>query len=307
MAGEWIPVRVDLFTSPRILRISRDAGVVRFEAVGLMVAFWAWAGAQTADGELPGVALEDLPEVIGGTLDFWRAVAAAGWLDITPDGLALPEFDKYLDRAAKARLQDSERKRRVRKMSGSQPDKNRTTEQNSTEQNKKEEERDSSEPGKAGSKPPPSSSSPDSLPFDPEADYAGPEPPVTGPSRLTLPAAPEVILLFPAVGNGPREWPLTGDKLAEYADSFPGIDALAECKRALQWIRDNPTRQKTAKGMPAFLNRWLTKAQDSGKHYANGESNELNRPGRIEAPAGKYQHLSRMAMRSATDSTEGKQ
>lgn len=73
---------------------------------------------------------------------------------------------------------------------------------------------------------------------------------------------PEVVLTFPTVGKGPKEWRLTADKLAEYAASFPGIDALAHCRAALQWCRDNPANRKTARGMAAFLTRWLGREQN---------------------------------------------
>ena len=71
--------------------------------------------------------------------------------------------------------------------------------------------------------------------------------------------------LFTIKATGKKEWHLTASKLAEWSDSYPGVDILAECKRARQWTLDNPTRNKTSKGMPGFLSRWLSKVQDSGK------------------------------------------
>ncbi len=81
-----------------------------------------------------------------------------------------------------------------------------------------------------------------------------------GSSPPTAPA----VLVFPVVGKGPTEWPLTVSKLAEYEQAFPGVDALQECRNARQWCIDNPTKRKTKTGMAAFLTRWLTKAQNSG-------------------------------------------
>lgn len=79
------------------------------------------------------------------------------------------------------------------------------------------------------------------------------------------PADSPVLLIFPTVGNGPKEWGLTMAKLEEYQEAFPGVDALAECRHALQWCRDNSGRRKTAKGMPGFLTTWLAKAQNQGR------------------------------------------
>ena len=72
------------------------------------------------------------------------------------------------------------------------------------------------------------------------------------------------VLRFPCVGPGSQEFDLHQSKLDEYADSYPGIDVLAECRKALQWCRDNPARRKTHGGMGTFLNKWLARAQDSG-------------------------------------------
>lgn len=76
--------------------------------------------------------------------------------------------------------------------------------------------------------------------------------------------SPCFVMVFPCVGKGPNSWGLSESKLAEYRETFPGVDVLSECRKALQWCVDNPSRRKTARGMPAFLNRWLERAQNSG-------------------------------------------
>lgn len=74
--------------------------------------------------------------------------------------------------------------------------------------------------------------------------------------------APQPVLEFPCVGN--RAWPLYPAKLEEYRESFPGIDVLAECRRARQWLLDNPKRRKTYDGMARYLGNWLGKEQNRG-------------------------------------------
>ncbi len=71
------------------------------------------------------------------------------------------------------------------------------------------------------------------------------------------------VLVFKAVGK--KEWNLTASKLAEWTEAYPGVDVLAECKKARQWAIDNPGKNKTVKGHPAFLSRWLSRTQDSWK------------------------------------------
>jgi hypothetical protein len=82
-----------------------------------------------------------------------------------------------------------------------------------------------------------------------------------------------VVLVFPCCPgrkNGPREWQLRASKVREYAESFPGINVMAECRKALQWARDSHRKRKTHGGTPAFLTRWLSKAQDRGGPAPSG-------------------------------------
>jgi hypothetical protein len=101
-----------------------------------------------------------------------------------------------------------------------------------------------------------------------------------------------VVLTFPCVGNGPREWHLRASKVAEYRESFPALDVLADCRRALQWCRDNPKQKKTARGMTRFLGLWLDKEQNRARttsHQRNGfGTGESVGPARIHAEPGKY-------------------
>jgi len=69
------------------------------------------------------------------------------------------------------------------------------------------------------------------------------------------------VLVFPAVGK-PTAWNLSEAKIQQYRETYPGIDVLAQCREARQWLIDNPSRGKTARGMAAYLNRWLSKEQD---------------------------------------------
>lgn len=76
------------------------------------------------------------------------------------------------------------------------------------------------------------------------------------------PASEPPVLEFPCVGDGAKTWPLVASKLAEYRGSFPGVDVEAELRKARQWLLDNPGRRKTARGMAAYLGRWLGRCQD---------------------------------------------
>ncbi len=90
----------------------------------------------------------------------------------------------------------------------------------------------------------------------------------------TAPTEPPVMV-FPTSGKT-TSWDLTQTKLDEYADSYPHLDLLAECRKARQWCIDNVAKRKTAAGMSKFLNGWLSRAQ-------NGDG--IRRPATNGAPA----------------------
>lgn len=106
------------------------------------------------------------------------------------------------------------------------------------------------------------------------------------PSKET--ASEQPVMVFPCVGKGPAEWPLYSGKLAEYGEAYPGVDVQSECRRALQWIRDNPSKRKTFNGMPRFLNSWIEREQNSGKPSGNGTTNTFGNSrgfgGKVEGP-----------------------
>jgi len=74
------------------------------------------------------------------------------------------------------------------------------------------------------------------------------------------PATEFVDMTFPVIGLGGKEWGLTGRQTDEWREAFPGIDVLAECRKARVWLVANGL--KTAGGMPRFLVSWLGKAAD---------------------------------------------
>lgn len=72
------------------------------------------------------------------------------------------------------------------------------------------------------------------------------------------------VLEFPCKGTIPT-WKLTQTQVAKWQELFPDLDILRECRGALAWAEANAAKQKTHKGMPVFLVRWLSKAQNDGK------------------------------------------
>jgi hypothetical protein len=115
MAGEWIKMRIDLQSHPKIVRILSATGTDKFRVVGGLHAVWGVFDIHSEDGILRGYTPELLDHVIG-----WpglaRAMEAVGWL--LYDGLetlSLPEFSEHNGQSAKRRAEDQKRKREGRK------------------------------------------------------------------------------------------------------------------------------------------------------------------------------------------------
>ena len=81
--------------------------------------------------------------------------------------------------------------------------------------------------------------------------------------EATTPLEDELTEFTFVVCDG-SEWTLSQRKLSEYRSSFPELGLEVEFRKAAQWLRDNPSRRKTRRGMHKFLGSWLARVQDSG-------------------------------------------
>lgn len=64
---------------------------------------------------------------------------------------------------------------------------------------------------------------------------------------------------------------VSASDLESWAALYPAVDVRQEIRKMIGWLDANPARRKTARGMKAFANRWLAKAQDRGGTSPNGE------------------------------------
>lgn len=107
-------------------------------------------------------------------------------------------------------------------------------------------------------------------------------------SEVDKPPSLPPVLTFPTVGEGGDTWPLTAAQLDRWRSLYPGIDVLAECRKALGWCEANPKKRKTVGGMAKFLVNWLNGTNDKGSgggaktQKTTGESQE-ERAKRIRA------------------------
>jgi|GEM_PF-710869 len=128
MAGDWIKMRADLHTHPKVVRMSSALKADRLRIVGGLHSAWCLFDVHSVDGYLDGYSPETLDDLIGFP-GFARAMIAVGWLEDEGDNLVMPRFDAHNGQSAKRRAQDADRKRNVRKASAPEADKKRTREE----------------------------------------------------------------------------------------------------------------------------------------------------------------------------------
>jgi hypothetical protein len=115
MAGEWIPVDINLANKPETQELidltGQSVETVHFRLIQL----WGWASLNSSDGTArvtPG----RLARVCGGDEDFWLAVEAVGWLrfDREAGTAEITGWGRRFSKAAKARACAADRQSRHR-------------------------------------------------------------------------------------------------------------------------------------------------------------------------------------------------
>jgi hypothetical protein len=96
----------------------------------------------------------------------------------------------------------------------------------------------------------------------PEPSMNRPEPSSLAPSVIKQRSMPEAMTVFDLPLIGGKEYGVPQKLYNEYVAAFPGVSVMAELARLRVWLLSNPTRMKTIKGMPRFMNHWLSKEQD---------------------------------------------
>lgn len=59
-------------------------------------------------------------------------------------------------------------------------------------------------------------------------------------------------------------YPIYEEDVAMWQDGYPAVDVKAELKKMNLWFDANPKKRKTAKGIRACINSWLSRCQDKG-------------------------------------------
>lgn len=115
MAGDWIKMRMDLQTHPKIVRIMSATSSDKFRVIGGLHAVWCVFDTHSVDGVLAGYSPEAMDSVVGWS-GLCRAMIDSGWLQYDDaNHLVMPEFDAHNGQSGKRRAEDQKRKRDSRK------------------------------------------------------------------------------------------------------------------------------------------------------------------------------------------------
>jgi len=93
----------------------------------------------------------------------------------------------------------------------------------------------------------------------------GGEPSCAEPPSDSTPAA-----VIPLVDG--TEYPIDQKQVDDWQESFPAVDVLQELREMHAWSNANKEKRKTARGVGAFVVRWLGKEQDKGGSHAPRQS-----------------------------------
>lgn len=122
MAGDWLKMRTDLQTHPKIVRIlsalrPHDVQTVtdKFRVIGGLHAVWTVFDTHSTDGRLVGYTPDLLDEFIGWK-GFSQALMTVEWMHYDGEQtLVLPEFSEHNGQSGKRRAEDQKRKRNARR------------------------------------------------------------------------------------------------------------------------------------------------------------------------------------------------
>lgn len=253
--SRFVAVPLNLRRHPKAARLCRR--LQNPLAWAYVVDMWAWAMEYAPDGDLTKFGAEVIEEALGWTLDagvLYAALRECGWIDDTEDGsTVIHDWEEHQGKWLAKMEANKKRLRKFRKAHGNPlvnetrtkrvrtaSVRDNTTQHNKTEQNitKQDQSPESSEP---------------------------------------LRAQEPVAFVFPVVG-GADFWELRKSEHEGLAKAFPGVDLPAQYEKALVWLKANPGRRKTPRGMPQFLFGWMERVQNRMGTPANGTRNGTGPP-----------------------------
>lgn len=114
MAGDWIKMRCNLWSHPKVVKLASRLSVTNVTVIGALHGVWTVADQHASDDgvlEMSAEALNKFAQVP----DFCAALESVGWLEIQPEYVKFPEYHEHNGTTAKSRASAQKRKQKSRK------------------------------------------------------------------------------------------------------------------------------------------------------------------------------------------------
>lgn len=121
MAGDWIKMRDNLWSDPRVSRLCDLTGKGKAAVIGGLYWLWSNADQHSVDGAMPGLTMKGIDRETG-IPGLGKALTdpAVKYLEDGPDGVRIPRFDEHNGASAKVRAEGQKRKANWRAKSGTE-------------------------------------------------------------------------------------------------------------------------------------------------------------------------------------------
>ena len=83
-------------------------------------------------------------------------------------------------------------------------------------------------------------------------------------NKRTIASSDESLLAVGSIPVQGGEFIVYSDFAAVLEEAYPAVDVAQTLKEISAWCITNPTKKKTKRGAPAFINRWFAKEQNRG-------------------------------------------
>jgi len=113
MAGDWIPMRMDIADDPAVIAIAASTGIAADTVVGKLHRLWSWANRHLENGYARSVT-ESWVDTYLNAPGFASAMLEAGWLQVRSGGIQFPNFDNWNSQSAKQRILATKRVQKMR-------------------------------------------------------------------------------------------------------------------------------------------------------------------------------------------------
>ncbi len=102
VSADWIKLRINLYTDPRVARLIEATDRCEAHVVGALCVLWSIADEYSTDGTLDGLSLRQIDRKVDLT-GIGSALVAIGWLSVTDDSVRIERFHEHNGGTAKAR------------------------------------------------------------------------------------------------------------------------------------------------------------------------------------------------------------